>query len=200
MKQPTLDRIVATAVVFGLTPESAMMKSVSPLPHFAPDVERKFQSRYYARVRPTLCVVPGLLVLAILLYPLLGLTDTNAFVGASALPQMLWCLLVAARHGAHGLARSRADVWLAGLGDGVAPAIADEVAARTIAQLSFTLQVCVFMITLAAFRLRFVPTLALQIGVVAAGAGAFQSQLRGGIPSFTALQFSAASCTTSATL
>lgn len=148
-------------------------------PRFAPDIERGFQSGYYVRVRSTLRLVSGLLAAAIAGYALLGTREKLSFVGAFNIPQLLLCLLlfVLTWFPEFGRFWQRVMVgagWLSAtlMFNALAMDLAPS-GLGTVQHLQFTLQVCVFMVTVAAFRLTFLPTLALQLGVVLTGTASY---------------------------
>ncbi len=161
------------------------------LPRFPANIERSFQTGYYVRVRPTLRLISCLLAATIILYALLGLRENMAFVGAFNIPQLLLCLLIFGLTWVPSFGRVWQPMvvvvgWLVALCmfDMLAShmiaqptPITDGVAQQIILRLIFTLQVCVFMVTMATFRLTFVPTLGLQCGVTAIGAIVFASNL-----------------------
>ncbi|RYX83103.1 HAMP domain-containing histidine kinase [bacterium] len=174
------------------------------LPHFSPDHERSFQTGYYIRVRPTLRLVSGFLSGTLGLYTLLSAHEPMAFVGVFNIPQLLLCLLIFGLTWAPTFERMWQPVlvltsWvaammmfgaLASMMVAHPPPVTDMRAGLIILRVIFTLQVCVFMVTVATFRLTFLPTLALQCGVVLVGAVAFVSHFTmGGERGHALLQF-----------
>ena len=53
---------------------------------FASEIERQFQVSYYARVRPTLRLVSGVLAATLALYLLMGWNRFAAFIGVFSTP------------------------------------------------------------------------------------------------------------------
>ena len=155
----------------------------SPIPRFAPAIEREFQTAYYVRIRPTLRLVSGVLAATLALYLLIGQNQFAAFIGVFSVPYIGFCALLfgltfapnfgrvwqSATVAAAWLGSAAALFWLGHRLAQFAPPDADPFTFGVITHLLFTLQVSVTMVTLAALRLQFRAALLLQTGVVAAG-------------------------------
>lgn len=153
------------------------------IPRFAPNIEQEFQASYYDRVRPLLRLVSGALAVTIVVYLVLGWHRFNAFISVSSTPYLLFCLLLYGLTYAPAFGRVWQSVtvglawleaaamlfWLARAQAQPPPFITDTRLFEIIIHLIFRLQTCVLMVGVAALRLQFRPSLALQGGVVGAG-------------------------------
>lgn len=159
------------------------MWSELSIPRFAPEIEHEFQTSYYDRVRPMLRLVSGVLAATIVVYLVLGLHRINAFISVFSTPYLGFCLLLfgltyapafgrvwqSATVGLAWLAAAGTLFWFARAQSYPPSSIIELRLFEIITHVIFRLQTCVFMVGVAALRLQFRPSLALQSGVAGAG-------------------------------